>query len=44
MPVLYRQLAGDDGGPAPVPVLEDLQQVPALVGGQGRQAPVIEDE
>ena len=30
MPMVDGKLACDDGGPPSVPVLEDLQQVPAL--------------
>ncbi len=44
MPVLYGELAGHHGGPPSVPVLQDLQQVSALIGGQGRQSPVVEDQ
>ena len=30
MPVIDGQLAGDDGGTAPVTILEDFQQIPTL--------------
>ena len=44
VPVLDGHLAGDDGRAAPVPVVDDLQQVAALLGGQGREAPIVEDQ
>ena len=44
VPVLDRQLAGDDGGASPVPVVDDLEKVAALLAGQRRQSPIVEDQ
>ena len=44
MPVLNRQLAGDDGGGASVPIVDDLQQIASLLGGEWGQSPIVEDE
>ena len=44
VPVLDRQLAGDDGGGAAVAVFEDFQQVTALGGGEDGEAPVVDDQ
>ena len=44
MPVLHGELARHHGGPPSVPVLQDLQQVSALVGSHGRKTPIIEDQ
>ena len=44
VPVLDRHLAGDDGGGAPVAVVDDLEQVAALLAGERREAPIVEDE
>ena len=44
VPVLDRHLAGDDGRAALVPVVHDLQQVAALLAGERRQAPIVQDQ
>ena len=44
MPVLRRELTGDDRRPGVVPVVENLEHIAALLIAEGRQAPVIEDE
>lgn len=44
MPLVYRELAGDDGGPGLAAVVDDLQQVPAVGGGQRADPPVIQRE
>jgi hypothetical protein len=42
MPVLARQLTGDDRRPAVMAIFKELQEVPAIVITQWGQAPVIE--
>ena len=42
VPVVHRHLAGDDGRGAAVPVIDDLQQVAALLGGERRDGPVVQ--
>ena len=44
VPMIDRQLAGDDGRAAVVTVVHDLQQIAALVAGERRQAPVVQDQ
>lgn len=44
MPVLHRQLAGDQRGPAPMSILEDFQQIMLLLFAERIQAPVIKDD
>ena len=44
VPVFDRDLAGDDGGAAAVAILDDFEQVAALLGGQRIEPPIIEDE
>jgi hypothetical protein len=44
VPVLDRQLAGDDGGVAIVPVIDNLQEIVALIESEGREAPIVEDQ
>lgn len=44
VPMRDRQLAGDDGGGAAVSVVDDLQEVAALFGGEWDDAPVVEDQ
>jgi hypothetical protein len=41
VPVIDRQLAGEDGAGAAVTVVDDLEDVAALLGRQGRQAPIV---
>ena len=44
VPVLERQLTGDEGGAAGVAVLEHFEHVASLGDGERRQAEVVEDE
>ena len=44
VPLIDRELAGDDGGAAAVAVLKDLQEVVAGRGVERLEAPVVEDE
>jgi hypothetical protein len=44
VPLIDRELAGDDGGAVAVAVLEDLQEVVAGRGVERLEAPVVEDE
>ena len=44
MPVRYRQLAGDEGRAAAMPVIDDFQQITPAFVGQRRQPPVIDDQ
>lgn len=44
MPVLQRDLGGHQGRSPAVAVVDDLQQIPSLAGGQGIPQPVVEDE
>src|SRR5262252_6152473 len=44
MPVVDWQLAGDDGGSAAVPIVDDFQQIASLLCGERCQSPVIENE
>ena len=42
MPVIDRQLTGDQRGSPVMPVLDDLHQVVTLLAGQRLDAPVID--
>jgi hypothetical protein len=44
VPLGRGQLARDDGGAVAVAVLEDLEQVAAFLVGDGRQAPVVDEQ
>jgi len=44
MPAVDRKLTGDQGGAAPVAVLDDLEQVVTLLGAERLETPVVEDE
>ena len=44
VPLGRRELARDDGGPVPVAIFEDLEEVAALGVLDGGEAPVVEDE
>ena len=44
MPMVDGKLACDDGGPPSVPVLEDLQQVPALRRSEDGKPPIVKDQ
>lgn len=37
-------LAGDEGGAAPLAVVEDLEEEAVLVGLEGRQSPIVDEE
>jgi len=42
VPVIDRELTGHEGGPTPVPIIEQFQEIAAVLIGQGRQPPVIQ--
>ena len=44
VPAVDRHLAGDDDGAGVIAVLDDLQQVAALLGVQRLRAPIVEDQ
>jgi hypothetical protein len=44
VPFVDGQLARDEGGFATMPVIEDLEEVPALVRSERREAPIVENE
>ena len=44
MPLLDRNLAGDDGRSALMAVLEDLEEIALFRLGEDRQAPVVQDQ
>ena len=44
MPLIDRNLAGDNGGRATVGIIEDLQKVESLGRVEHRQAPIVEHE
>ena len=44
VPVIDRHLAGDDGRAALMPVVHDLEEIAALLGGERSEAPVVEDQ
>lgn len=44
VPLVDRELAGDEGGTAAISVLQDLQEVVAGAGIERGEAPVVEDE
>ena len=44
VPVIDRQLAGDECGAAVVPVIDKLQEIAALIGRERREAPIVEDQ
>src|ERR1700761_576852 len=44
MPIVDRQLAGDDGGSATMAVVDDFQQIASLLRGERSQAPIVENE
>ena len=44
VPAFQRNLAGDDDRPLLMAVVNDLQQIPALLGSQRLWPPVIEDQ
>ena len=44
MPLIDGQLAGDDGGAAPLPVFEDFQEVAPFIWDQHGEPPIIEDQ
>jgi len=44
MPAVDGDLAGDEGSAAAVALLEDFQEVAALLGTERLETPIIEDE
>ena len=44
VPMFDRKLAGHHGRSAAVPILDDLQEVAALLGGHGSESPIVEDQ
>ena len=44
MPMVDRDLAGDDGRATLMAVVDDLKEIATLVGGERSQSPVVEDE
>jgi hypothetical protein len=44
VPVIDRELTGHDGRAAAVAIVDDFEQVAALLRGQRRQPPVVEDQ
>src|SRR5437762_1386152 len=44
VPVLHRELPGDDGRVFPAPVLEHFEEIVSLLGPERGEAPVVEDE
>lgn len=44
MPKFHGDLAGDDGGSAPVTIVEDLEQIASFGRIEHRQPPVIQDQ
>ena len=44
VPVLDRHLAGDDGRAAFVAVVDDFQQIAALLAGERCETPIVEDQ
>ena len=44
MPILERQLAGDEDRSGVVTILDDLKEIAPLVGIQGLGSPIIDDE
>ena len=44
VPVLDRELAGDDGGAAAMAIFEDFQQIASLRWGEDGQTPVVQDQ
>jgi hypothetical protein len=44
VPLGRRQLARDDSRAVAIAILEDLEQVPSLLVGDGREAPVVDQE
>ena len=44
VPVIDGELAGHDRGAAAVTIVDDFEQVAALLRGRRRQPPVVEDQ
>src|SRR5215813_15157128 len=44
VPAVDRDLAGDQGGAAAVAVLDDLEHIVTLLGPEGLEAPIVENE
>ena len=41
MPVVHRELTGDNGRTAPVPVFQEFEHITSVLITEGRQSPVI---
>ena len=44
MPVLHRELTGDQGRASPVPVFQEFEHITSVLITEGRQSPVIENQ
>ena len=44
VPAVDRRLAGDDQRPGVVAILDDLQQIALLFGGQRLRPPIVQDQ
>ena len=44
VPLVERELAGDERGASAIAVLDDLHQVAPLVGGEPIRPPIVEDQ
>ena len=42
MPVLHRELTGDDGRASPVPVFQEFEHIASVLITEGSKPPVIE--
>ena len=42
MPVIDGELTGHEGGPTSMAIIEEFQEIPAMLVGQGSQPPVIQ--
>jgi hypothetical protein len=44
MPVVNRELTGDNGRASPVPVFEEFKHITSVLITEGRQSPVIQNQ
>ena len=44
MPAIHRDLAGDKGGALAIALLDDLEEITALLSAERLETPVVEDE
>jgi hypothetical protein len=44
MPVVHRELTGDNGRTTPVPIFQELEEVASVLLTEGREPPVIKNE